>query len=156
MCITASSVCLPCAQQHRSAARQRSGPDFRSLKVGENRDRLFVLNGGHSEHGNVLRMFVVRAVRKIEPRHVHPRAQQAVNHPRRIARRPDRAHYFGMTKAHALSRGNISPLFLLSTGRLVTTAVFFQSSRFDSSLSYLATANCALTRATPSPPFGNN
>src|SRR5258708_37194013 len=95
----------------------------------------------------------VLALQKIAPRHVHPRAQQAVNHPRRTARRPDCAHYFGMTKTHALFCGNDSQLLLFFTGRQFTTTVFFQSSRFAASLPYRATTNSAITRDNASTPL---
>src|SRR5260370_6745455 len=144
---------LSCAQQHRPAARQSPRPDFWSLKVGENRDRLFVLDGGRPQQRDAFRVLLVRAVRKIEPRHVHPRVHQAVNHPRRTARRPDRAHYFGMTKTHTLFCGNYSQLLLFFTGRQFTTTVFFQSSRFAASLPYRATANSAMTRDNTSTPL---
>ncbi len=109
---------LPGAQQHRPATRQWPSPDFRSLKVGKNRNRLFVLDGGRPQHRDALGVLLVRAMRKIQTRHVHPRAQQAVNHPRRTARRPDRAHNFGMTETHASFDGTDCRMLLFSTGRL--------------------------------------
>src|SRR5205823_9916718 len=45
-------------------------------------------------------MLLVRPVREIQPRHVHPSPQQTVNHLRRTAGRPDGTNYFGMTEAH--------------------------------------------------------
>src|SRR5437016_3716389 len=144
---------LPCAQQHRSATRQRSGPDFRPLKIGENRNRFFVLDGGCPQHRDIFGMLLVRPVGKIEPRHVHPRAQQTINHPRQTARRSDGADNLGMTKTHALFCSNNSRLLVWFTGRRRETIVFFESSRFASLLPYRATTNSAMTRASTSTPL---
>src|SRR2546429_453376 len=67
---------LPGAQHHRPATRQRPGADFRSLKVGQNRNRLFVFAGGRANQREVLCVLYVCAVREIQPCHVHPRREQ--------------------------------------------------------------------------------
>ena len=104
------------AQQHRTATRQRPRSDFRSLKVRQDRDRFFVLDGGRPQHRDAFGMLLMRAVREIQPRYVHSRVQQPVDHPRRTARRSDRAHNFGMTEAHAPFDGTDCRLLLLFTG----------------------------------------
>src|SRR6266704_2867386 len=98
---------LPGTEHDRPAPCQRSRPDFRPLKVGQNRNWLFVFARGRTKQRDALRMLLACAVRKIKPCDVHSRAQQAVNHPRRTARRPNRAYNLGVTKTHGLFCGQL-------------------------------------------------
>jgi len=103
-------------QQNWPAARQRSRSNFRSLQVRQDGNRFFMLDGSSPQRRNIFRVLLVGTMRKIQPRHVHARAQQAVNHLGRTARRTDGAHYFGMTETHASFKGTDCRLFLFFTG----------------------------------------
>src|SRR4029077_3727869 len=84
------------------------GPDFRPLQIGKDGNGLFVLDGRSPQHGDVFGMLLMRPVREIQPRHVHPSPQQTVDHLRRTAGRPDGTNYFGMTKTHDYDSRSLS------------------------------------------------
>ena len=48
-------------------------------------------------------MFRMRPMRKIQPRHIHPRLDQPLNHPSRRSSRPNRANNLRMSKRHSRS-----------------------------------------------------
>ena len=69
-------------QHHRPATRERSGANFRPLQIRQNRNRFFMFPGGGANHREILRVLLVRAVREIQARHVHPGREKLVDHPR--------------------------------------------------------------------------
>jgi hypothetical protein len=90
------------AQNDWRAAGKRPSSNLGALQIGEDSDGFVNARGCCSQHGDVLGVIRVRAVRKIETRDVHSGAQQPVDDSRRAARRPDGADYFGMAKGHLL------------------------------------------------------
>src|ERR1700687_3156362 len=95
------------------------------------------------------------AVRKIEPRHVHPRSQQAVDHPRRTTRWPNGADNFGVPKTHEFFVDKLSFAFLFPNGMRPVRLPFPTSRPFASLLPYLVIANSATMWTSTSTPLLN-
>src|SRR4029077_3252978 len=64
------------AQLYWPASGERPGANLRTLQVGENGDWFFLFDGRGAQRGDILRMFRVSAMRKIQPRHIHTSLQQ--------------------------------------------------------------------------------
>ena len=104
---------LPETQPHRALLLQRTRADFRPLQVGENGDGFLISSGGAPDGGDAVRMFLVRAVRKIQPCHVHPGTDQLVHHFRRGTDGAQRADNFGPPQGK--SHRHLAPAKSLTT-----------------------------------------
>ena len=77
------------------SAFERAGADFGAGHIGENGDGPLVAAGGGAQESDGGGVFGVRAVREVEPGHVHAGAHQAVDHDARAAGRAQGADDLG-------------------------------------------------------------
>src|SRR5579883_1336783 len=91
---------LAFAKLHRTAAREGAGANFGALKIGDNRQRLFVFYRSGAEKSDATRVLCMRAVRKIEASDIHAGAEKPVNHFCRATGGADGANNLRVTEAH--------------------------------------------------------
>ncbi len=72
--------CCPALQIHRLAACQRPGANLGPLKIAKNGNGFSLFQRRRAQQRDIRGMFLMSAVRKIQPRHIHPRLQQLFDH----------------------------------------------------------------------------
>ena len=71
---------LPCHKQNRLAINQLAGANLGSLQVGKDADGLAFARAHLAHHADQVGLLLVRAVRKIQARHIKPGAHQLAKH----------------------------------------------------------------------------
>ncbi len=90
-------------QENFFAAFQLSRADFRALQIGQDAHGLLVFHRGLPDCFDPVGVFLVRAVRKIQPRHIHARAYQVAHCRRGRSSRSNRANNFCSAECFLLS-----------------------------------------------------
>src|SRR5258706_14174596 len=70
------------AQNYRRTAGERAGSNLGALQVGEDSDRFVKMKRGGAQNSDIFGVVCVRAMREIEARDIHARAQKAVDNSR--------------------------------------------------------------------------